>query len=945
MDCKILRFFILILVLSCYFCSTAAQFSECETDDACVKITESVCISNNCSCIDSDVLVGSACLYDCGTPQIPVNGNVSLLARTLQGDIAIYECDAGYRLVGNEETICARGGWDTFPPTCENGNLGDDCTSKPDVCDNLENAVCDDCGVLPGQHNGRVNITDGTEYNGTATYSCDEGFQLVGDKTRQCLNTGKWSGLEPSCIRNAVNILKCETDTDSQGTVWTEVVADNTRVEECAEGFTGNVTRTCLTEGKWTFPQYNCIRESVQNVNSKIAYLDNTVTEEIVSDILADINVVTTPSDDTGGQEKLTDGELRVLSSSLQKVAETLSSSVNILNDNITNDFIQSASNLIDRSNQESWKYLSGSVAGEQMLKAVDFLGEALSKTINSSEESTKVVVKQNIALEVKKFANADVVFPDPESIINGTGGQEINWITETQTSLLLDSNTLKSSDSTSSFVTTAVMYRDLSEILPPTTQGDSKVTNAGLEDKDEINAPVISLTISPNIGKKLDPPLKVTFEHRRKNLTAPLCVFWEFQGNVIETSGYWSTEGCKLESTNDNVSVCTCDHVTNFAVLMSPFREADASSKALWIISIVGIGVSMAFLSVTFGVYFILWKYLRNDRTTVLMNLCAALMIAYITFLSGVDSTESNVACALIAAVLQYIYLVVFCVMLVEGIDITIKVKYVFNSKSRVKRMLVLAWVMPAVIVGILLGASKLEGYGNQNFCWLSVDNGLVWAFVAPALLIISLNCICLVVVFHAMFKTKAMETKKTPDKIKTGLWSLCVLVPVLGVSWILGIFYINDSFYFVQYIFAILNGLQGFFIFLIHCFLNAQVKKAVKQLRRRRRPFKPTSKRLLKEDRSVKDSKGQWYFDSGGNEQDTSADWRQKALHPHLGVWQDSLQRTKPMSIHDAGRPSAAFSEASRDQLTGDKSLSYPEHLRGLSNHLDNRLFSVKF
>ncbi|XP_053389357.1 adhesion G-protein coupled receptor G2-like [Mercenaria mercenaria] len=75
----------------------------------------------------------------------------------------------------------------------------------------------------------------------------------------------------------------------------------------------------------------------------------------------------------------------------------------------------------------------------------------------------------------------------------------------------------------------------------------------------------------------------------------------------------------------------------------MSPFREADASSKALRIISIVGIGVSMAFLSVTFGVYFILWKYLRNDRTTVLMNLCAALMIAYITFLSGVDSTESN--------------------------------------------------------------------------------------------------------------------------------------------------------------------------------------------------------------------------------------------------------------------------------------------------------------
>ena len=43
-----------------------------------------------------------------------------------------------------------------------------------------------------------------------------------------------------------------------------------------------------------------------------------------------------------------------------------------------------------------------------------------------------------------------------------------------------------------------------------------------------------------------------------------------------------------------------------------------------------------------------------------------------------------------------------------------------------------------------------------------------------------------------------------------RTSFRSLCVLVPVMGVSWILGIFYMDDSFYFIQYVFAILNGLQ---------------------------------------------------------------------------------------------------------------------------------------
>ena len=43
-----------------------------------------------------------------------------------------------------------------------------------------------------------------------------------------------------------------------------------------------------------------------------------------------------------------------------------------------------------------------------------------------------------------------------------------------------------------------------------------------------------------------------------------------------------------------------------------------------------------------------------------------------------------------------------------------------------------------------------------------------------------------------------------------RTSLRSLCVLVPLMGVSWVLGIFYVSEDLFFIQYIFAICNGLQ---------------------------------------------------------------------------------------------------------------------------------------
>ena len=44
-------------------------------------------------------------------------------------------------------------------------------------------------------------------------------------------------------------------------------------------------------------------------------------------------------------------------------------------------------------------------------------------------------------------------------------------------------------------------------------------------------------------------------------------CVFWDFDAN--ENGGDWSAAGCRLSKVIGDMVVCSCDHLTNFAILV----------------------------------------------------------------------------------------------------------------------------------------------------------------------------------------------------------------------------------------------------------------------------------------------------------------------------------------------------------------------------------------
>ncbi|KAL4232622.1 hypothetical protein ACF0H5_007312 [Mactra antiquata] len=86
----------------------------------------------------------------------------------------------------------------------------------------------------------------------------------------------------------------------------------------------------------------------------------------------------------------------------------------------------------------------------------------------------------------------------------------------------------------------------------------------------------------------------------------------------------------------------------------------------------------------------------------------------------------------------------------------------------------------------------------------------------------------------------------------IRTGIRSVCVLVPVMGLTWVFGILSVNQDLVIFQYIFCIFNTLQGLCIFLFHCVFNRQIRDALKHRSARKRSLQTFSSDFRKQTNS---------------------------------------------------------------------------------------------
>ncbi|XP_062400035.1 adhesion G-protein coupled receptor D1 isoform X5 [Sardina pilchardus] len=358
----------------------------------------------------------------------------------------------------------------------------------------------------------------------------------------------------------------------------------------------------------------------------------------------------------------------------------------------------------------------------------------------------------------------------------------------------------------------------------------------------------LISLKVEPSpalsINLSKEPLIKIVLTHQltkeqqmqsvnKSNTVHLYCAFLDYRSSK---EGVWSNEGCVRSGGNLSYSVCLCNHLTNFAILMQvvPMELSKAHQVALSTISYIGCSISIFCLAITLVTFAILSSVstIRNQRYHIHANLSFAILVAQILLLISFRFEPATLPCKVMAVLLHFFFLSAFAWMLVEGLHLYSMVVKVFGSEgSKHIYYYGIGWGSPLVICVVSV-TSALGSYGEVGNCWLSLKNGAIWAFVAPALFVIMVNIGILIAVTRIISRISAENYKVHGDAnaVKLTAKAVAVLLPILGISWIFGVLAINDHSLLFQYMFAVFNSLQGFFIFLFHCLLNSEVRAAFK-------------------------------------------------------------------------------------------------------------------
>ncbi|KAL8581715.1 hypothetical protein ACOMHN_043133 [Nucella lapillus] len=676
---------------------------------------------------------------------------------------------------------------------------------------------------------------------------------------------------EAAVIIRPPDAVQCPADG-----VWQPTPAGNTVKLHCPDGYniTGLQRRTCKDGGQWgNVDTSQCVLQILQDYKNQI---ERERGELSINETLA---IVGNVANATSGP--LLTGDVIAVTDILNEVVKRVTDTKHVLQTKELADYVTSADNTLQTS-KEVWQNQTS--RGLRLVHDVDKMGKAAiasEAAVNSEPIQTKKIV-----LEVGRAVGgggglSDIHFPNPKKTT-----QYDDWVIQTNISVFLSKYAFPQHVTEVKY--SAIIFRNLTNVfyrpLDQSLTGQSELS---------INSPILSLSLSQS-QISIQRPVQLTFQHILSNFSSTSCQFLNFS---VSEEGTWSDVGCRVNFSDSERTECLCDHLTNFAVLMSPYRPTTAVADVLNIFSIVGCGVSIFCLILTIIIYRIFWRFVKSDRSVILMNLCVILILAYVTFLAGVNRVQYETLCTAVAVLLyylwpvviclmlcdkdgddgddydddgdddhdnhddnddvtdavhggsgvaalpvagavllHYLWLVVFCLMLCEGLDIFISIVIIFPTKSVLLKLLLMAYGVPLIIIGASMGITQLEGYGGDDFCWLSLKNNLLWAFVGPALAALLANFVFVALVIRALLSTTAMITKANRERAKSVVRAICVMTPILGLAWIFGVMAVNHDTVLFQVLFVVFNSLQGLMIFIFHCLLSKQVREGFEKKRRQR-------------------------------------------------------------------------------------------------------------
>ncbi|GLD59246.1 brain-specific angiogenesis inhibitor 1-like protein [Lates japonicus] len=600
--------------------------------------------------------------------------------------------------------------------------------------------------------------------------------------------------------------------------VWKQTPAGDMAYTTCPADASGMILRRCTLDAvglaSWENPAHiKCVSKNYDNIQMLSRdYISKAQMGESIDGVAEVISRLRFSSDEGAKYS----GDLLAIMEILKNTTELYKGTrLRLSNADVAN-YVQTISNLLKEEHRDKWEevQLMGPSIKEFLRLVEDFVN-MIGMQMSGFQDIYEVT--ENFVLSIHKrpaTTTSNFTFP-----VKGWRGM-LDWVrtSEERISVSRDALSIEQSDGNDAFVTGIVLYRNLASLL-------SFQSNTTL-----LNSKVVTVIVNPTTTL-LSSPVEIEFPHLQNGTMNETCLSWD-ESETSSLLGSWSARSCRSVPVHSYRTKCVCDSPSTFAIL-ARINFDSIMDKALLpsVTLIVGCGVSSLTLLLLIIIYVSVWKYIRSERSVILINFCLSIICSNALILVGQTQARNKVVCTLVAAFLHFFFLSSFCWVLTEAWQSYMAVTGRLRNRIIRKRFLCLGWGLPALVVAVSVGFTKAKGYGTVNYCWLSLEGGLLYSFVGPAAAVVLVNMVIGILVFNKLVSKDGITDVKLKERAGASLWSSCVVLPLLALTWMSAVLAITDrrSALF-QILFAVFDSLEGFIIVMVHCILRREVQEAVK-------------------------------------------------------------------------------------------------------------------
>ncbi|KAK6312148.1 hypothetical protein J4Q44_G00178120 [Coregonus suidteri] len=355
-------------------------------------------------------------------------------------------------------------------------------------------------------------------------------------------------------------------------------------------------------------------------------------------------------------------------------------------------------------------------------------------------------------------------------------------------------------------------------------------------ENHTEMLSDVITATLPKINHTQLSEPVNFTMHHKRRLAEPGLmtCVYWKDRGVEYGngTEGkmrHWSVDGCWVVFSDENYTVCSCSHLSTFALIMQTGETVSEDNPFLEWVNRMCVIVGLVFFALAI-LTFLLCSWNPKINNTARLHLCLCLFLSHLLLLLDYTYITHKLVCSIMAGLLHFLVVASFLWMLLEALQLYLlvqrlsRIQVIQRDGLQKKYLYLIGYGIPLVIVGVS-AAVKQDGYGGTKVCWLKPEQYFTWAVLGPVCTVLALNWILFCVTIWSLRPTLANMKSDVSQSKDTRLIIFKILAQfvILGCTWVLGFFQSTMVF---KYLFIVLNSQQGTFLYIVHCLFNKEVR-----------------------------------------------------------------------------------------------------------------------